>query len=533
LPRPDDSEIDLFFIDTEGTDSEDSDRVAMSVLPILGSVADVRLCVMEKRFHASDTSDFLNGIKAASFLSSVRPTSIAVILRQCGPPNSAPDDARHHNKRAAEDRQFTEQLRATATRVDMTHLFQPDQSRFAGFCQPCWLDDPNEHRSSMTDLARFVVRGAVATHPVGIGWIVSTIRKVSSEISRRTGGDGIINETDNWNSRLGAPCSDAEQEATTKYCREALAKLSCLPDLKAVLRLDVVPTRDAMFSAARQEFRSKCVGEQADLLQLIPGLIRAAEHRLREAIEGHLQRYRTELSHILTKQNEILEAAMHESANAIKRLSDQQVPVFDVIGVQYTLGGRLAQRFLSEVQENEGAERDFPERIQECAREIRRSVKRHLHLQHAARVEARCAANVQGVVREMFPVGTVLAIIGDKKPPWMNANWKRLEPGRVLVSSGEGTGFAVEAKGGQAEHNHATRPHVLTIEETPRHRHVTQSVLPQPYDHGLLHTYNQGSCVGDCYTNWVGGGCGHDHGQTTCSSNYPPYICAVFWRRVA
>jgi hypothetical protein len=294
-----DTEIDLFFIDTEGTDSDDSDRVAMSVLPILGSVVDIRLCVMCKRPLVSDITDLMNGIKATSFLSSVRSTAIAVVVRQCGPGDSRPGDANRHERRVAQDGEFTNKLRNAATRAEMTHLFQPDDSRFVAFCQPCWHDDPKEHRSSMIDLAHFVVRSALATPPVGIGWIISTIRKVSSEISRRTGGEGIVNETEIWNSLLGTACNDAEQEVTIKYAGEALTKLSALPDLDSANLFDVVVNRDEMFRRAQGEFRSKCTGERADLLELIPVLSRGAEGRIREIIEQHLHRYRAELSHIL------------------------------------------------------------------------------------------------------------------------------------------------------------------------------------------------------------------------------------------
>jgi hypothetical protein len=168
LDSNDVGDIDFFFVDTEGSDSEDSDRVSMSVLPILGSIVDVRLCVMCRRPRVSDRDDFMNGIKAASFLSSVRSTSIAVIVRQCGPAKSSPGDADRHDKRIAQDREFTNQLREVATRAEMAHLFEPDESRFVGFCQPCWVTDPNEHRSSMTDLAQFILRSALTAQQVGI-----------------------------------------------------------------------------------------------------------------------------------------------------------------------------------------------------------------------------------------------------------------------------------------------------------------------------------------------------------------------------
>jgi hypothetical protein len=106
----------------------------------------------------------------------------------------------------------------------MVHLFEPDESRLLGFCQPCWLNDPNEHRSSMADLARFIVQRALAAPPVSIGWVVSAIETVCSEISRRTRGEGILNETEIWHSLLGTACSASLALTPNRRLRSIIVK---------------------------------------------------------------------------------------------------------------------------------------------------------------------------------------------------------------------------------------------------------------------------------------------------------------------
>jgi hypothetical protein len=98
----------------------------------------------------------------------------------------------------------------------MTHLFQSDESRFVGFCQPCWRDDSGEHRSPMSVLTQFIVRGVLATQTGALEWIISTVRKVSSEIDHRAGGEGCANETEVLISPLGTACSDAEHCSVNK-----------------------------------------------------------------------------------------------------------------------------------------------------------------------------------------------------------------------------------------------------------------------------------------------------------------------------
>jgi hypothetical protein len=63
---------------------------------------------------------------------------------------------------------FRTEFRAAAEQADLGRLFQPDDSRFLALCQPCWHNDPEEHRSSMTDLARFVEFRVIGTPIVNV-----------------------------------------------------------------------------------------------------------------------------------------------------------------------------------------------------------------------------------------------------------------------------------------------------------------------------------------------------------------------------
>jgi hypothetical protein len=536
LAEPDD-EIDLFFVDTEGTDSADSDSVAMSVLPVLGSIADVRLYVMCRRPPASGIPNLLNGIKAAAFLSSVRSTAVGVVVRQCGPAGCKPDHPDRHSKRVAQDQAFTLELRRAAEQAELSHPFEADQSRFRAFCQPCWVTDPNEHRSSMTDLAQFVVVQALATQPVSIGWVALTVENVSRAISHRTDGRGFLNETEIWNSLLGKACDDAEQEVTTKYCREALSKVSALQDLDAALRFDVVTNRDEMFNEARHEFRSKCTDRRADLLTLIPDLIEAAEHNLRETIEAELQRYLSELLCILTREKEALQAVEEEVEASINELTAEQVPVFNLVGCRHRISGRLTATFAWQVQQAAEAQHDFADRIAECTRRICEAVEERLYLRHKEKEHAGLSIYVQAVFREMFPVGTILISLNSEKPAWMGADWRRLGEGVVLVSGGDASGrFPPGAEGGSEEHRHDTEPHVLTIMEIPSHVHEGNGNVWYAVGYSCTSPWGRGVAnysLSAHTTGASGGGQGHVHGPTTASSSYPPYKCACFWERVA
>jgi hypothetical protein len=216
--------IDLFFIGTEGTDNSDSDRVAMNVLPVLGSIADIRLCVMRARSSVGARTEFLNGLKAASFLSSVRSLAVAIVIRECDPPKSKFGNASPREKRLLQDRAENRDFREAAAKAEMQYLYEPDDSRFLCLCQPCWKTYEDEHRASMTELAQFIVQNASVTPAVSVDWVITTVDTVAAEIQKRTNGKGIVNESAIWSSLLGKACDDAENEVTEAYRKLAMGE---------------------------------------------------------------------------------------------------------------------------------------------------------------------------------------------------------------------------------------------------------------------------------------------------------------------
>jgi hypothetical protein len=366
---------------------------------------------------------------------------------------------------------------------------------------------------------------------MAIASLLSTVREVSLEIGRLRGAEGIANETEIWNFLLRRVCRDAEREVTMKSRTDALTRVAILPDLPSVRDLGVRATRDAIFNSARAEFRAICTGKRADLLLLVGDLAYAAESRIRETIEGDLQKYQAALSQILVVHAAILQMAQKEATDAINGLNDDQLPGFNMVACRRTLSRELTRRFLAGVHENGDAETTFAERIVECTQDIQACLEEHLYLRHAARMEQRLSRNLQGI----FPIGTVLAIVGDEKPAWMGDNWVRLEQGIVLVSSGgPGSGFPAGRRGGQNSHSHGTQSYALTGDEMPAHCHALPIFTggQSRWSNGNV-PVERGSVDWGGFTENVGGGRPHTHGETHASSSYPPYLCATFWRRNA
>jgi hypothetical protein len=384
----------------------------------------------------------------------------------------------------------------------------------------------------MTDLAQFIVASALAAQSVSISWLVSTIQAVALEISRRTRGEGIVNETEIWNSLLGKACTDAEQEVAVQYREMALAKLSVLPDLDSVLRFDVVATRDELLAQAQDGFRQKCTGQRADLLQLIPNLIEESKHRLRKMIEDCLQLHRSQLLRIFEARRDMMRTAEARALEAIDGLSDDQVEDCDLVWRREQLYQELAKTFMATMRQNADGLESFRKRVSESKRMILITIEAKLYLRHAARMKHGMPRNIQSVVKGMFPVGTVLGLFGTLKPSWMDAEWERLEPGRVLVSSGDSSPFLVESTGGDACHNHKTQVHVLTIAEMPAHNHAIGSGYDGNWDQPWRVHMDNGFYMGGVSTEDAVGNTGHDHGDTDSASTYPPYVCVTFWRRV-
>lgn len=138
--------------------------------------------------------------------------------------------------------------------------------------------------------------------------------------------------------------------------------------------------------------------------------------------------------------------------------------------------------------------------------------------------------------------------------------WEQITDRMIMAA---GSSYTVGATGGSASHTHTsaahthtTAGHTLTIAEMPKHEHRSMkwgngteyyfgvNGASAGSDGWWNFTYTGGSAGSsdpNFYTNKVGGGRSHSHGNTGSttpgntgsSSNLPPYIVAYIWRRTA
>jgi hypothetical protein len=380
----------------------------------------------------------------------------------------------------------------------------------------------------MTELAGFIATRAIATPIVSVSWMTTAMNHVRGEIEHRTRGDAIGSETDIWNALLKRICGEAEEQVG-EFCRtRVLSAVSNLGDREAVSGLDIVGIRDTIFAEAQVQFRRQCTDRRADFLTLVPELTAAAEHRLRARIETDLHDYRERLRYLLDRREAALLEAETQAIRAIDVLNGDDILSFNIVKARSEISQQVKTRFTAEVQAGAEIMRDFPNQGQQFKKDLGYRVEELLTSRHARPF-------TQAVVREMFPIGTIVSIMGETPPAWMNTDWERLLEGRVLVSSGSQDGqFPNGGTGGEANHSHPTGPHVLTVEEIPPHAHPIRNVseasrfrVCQQAAHCPVYLP---SGVGA--SDSIGGGAAHDHGRTGQTSSYSPYVCASFWKRV-
>jgi hypothetical protein len=162
------SGIDLFFIDTEGSDDLESDGLSIKVLPALSAVISIRIGVLSKRPNKREQGDLILGLRNTLFLSDTPPSAVVVVVRECAPPGFEPVNQDKHESRLAHDRNFRERFIAHMEEYGLARFFQPDGSRFLGLCQSCCMQHEVEYRSSMTDLAQFIALQASAAQIMSV-----------------------------------------------------------------------------------------------------------------------------------------------------------------------------------------------------------------------------------------------------------------------------------------------------------------------------------------------------------------------------
>lgn len=113
--------------------------------------------------------------------------------------------------------------------------------------------------------------------------------------------------------------------------------------------------------------------------------------------------------------------------------------------------------------------------------------------------------------------------------------------GRTLVgvNTSDNDFKTPEKTGGSKSHTHTTANHTLTINEMPNHKHDFEAVGRVLYwDSGLpsFGGLTSGTTVQYTWgssTKYVGGGAGHNHGNTGSVSNVFPYLTCYIWKRTA
>lgn len=160
-----------------------------------------------------------------------------------------------------------------------------------------------------------------------------------------------------------------------------------------------------------------------------------------------------------------------------------------------------------------------------------------------------------------YPVGSIYTSTKNTNPAaTLGGTWTQIKD-RFLLCAGDS--YSAGATGGSATHTHTsaahahtTAGHTLTINEMPKHEHRSMKWGngteyyfgvngSSPGSDGWWNfTYTgggAGSSQPNFYTNKVGGGASHSHGNTGSttpgntgsSSNLPPYKVVYAWERTA
>lgn len=153
----------------------------------------------------------------------------------------------------------------------------------------------------------------------------------------------------------------------------------------------------------------------------------------------------------------------------------------------------------------------------------------------------------------IYPIGSIYMSTNTTSPAtFLGGTWEQIKDRFLLCS---GSTYSNGATGGSATHLHSTAEHTLTVSEMPKHKHtVTSRMHDDGTDNGSIFnianwgnpasggshyilsiqtvaaSLSSGSYVGATNT---GGDGSHSHGNTSSSSNLPPYIAVTVWKRTA
>jgi hypothetical protein len=139
--------------------------------------------------------------------------------------------------------------------------------------------------------------------------------------------------------------------------------------------------------------------------------------------------------------------------------------------------------------------------------------------------------------KNIFPIGAIYTTIENVNPEkYFGGKWTAFAKGKTLfgVDTADNQFATVEKTGGKKTHTHATKDHVLTIEEMPKHIHRDFMITPDGdriADGFMSYNFAKGKYYPP--TQETGGSKAHNHGNTESADNLPPYITVYFWKRTA
>jgi len=145
------------------------------------------------------------------------------------------------------------------------------------------------------------------------------------------------------------------------------------------------------------------------------------------------------------------------------------------------------------------------------------------------------------LINTIYPVGSLYMAVNSTSPASMfGGTWEQIKD-KFILSAGDT--YAAGTTGGAATHNHTTAGHTLTVTEIPSHSHAMRnavlyrepgyvSVEWRPSG-GSQYIADIGGSTYMRYTDAVGGGGSHSHGNTGNTSTLPPYMAVYVWKRVA
>lgn len=174
-------------------------------------------------------------------------------------------------------------------------------------------------------------------------------------------------------------------------------------------------------------------------------------------------------------------------------------------------------------------------------------------------------STASNIINLIYPVGSIYISVNSTSPTTLfGGTWEQIQ-GQFLL--GCNSTYTAGSTGGSASHVHSTSNHTLTVKETPKHNHAififnannTNYDAARANGSGGWTTATSGGRLPSGYMSWnssafktagsnytnigtgdfagntdiIGGGAGHNHGNTGSTSTLPPYLAVYIWKRIA